>query len=70
MSAWMNLGKITLNKVAKENTVEYYMLFKNNYKCSINIKTSIAVMNTKFQRVFAQGQLRNGCDWESLQQKW
>ena len=46
------------------------MLFKNSYKCSINMKTSIAVMNTKFQRVVTQGQLGNGCDWESLQQKW
>lgn len=65
MSAWMNLAKKTVKQVAKEHIVECYMLFRNTYKCSINIKTYIAVMNTKFRRMVTQGQLGSGCDGES-----
>lgn len=43
----MDLVKVTKNKVGKEN-IEYYILL--TYVCSRNIKTYIAMMNTKFRR--------------------
>lgn len=55
MSTRMDLVKVTKNKVGKEN-IEYYILL--TYVCSRNIKTYIAMMNTKFRRAVISGSVR------------